>query len=127
MIPGVLETLAGLLGKLVVGKNVSALLRFREMLEPDCRHSRKAEQFRRFDATVAGDDAVVLVNQDRIVEPERLDAGGDLGDLLRAVGARVARVGVSAPGGRCSIVRVRITCLLFDERCRAIYLAEFRT
>ena len=49
---------AGLLGELVVGEDVGALLRLGQMLEPDARHGLEAELLRGFDAAVAGDDAV---------------------------------------------------------------------
>jgi hypothetical protein len=41
---------------------------------------------------VAGDDAVILVDQNRVVKAEGLDAGGDLGDLLRRMRPRVSAV-----------------------------------
>ena len=52
-----------------------------------------AELARRQDAPVAGDDAVLAVDQHRVGEAKLVDAAGDLRDLGVAVGPRVARVG----------------------------------
>jgi hypothetical protein len=77
----------------VVGEDVGPLLRLGEVLEPDRRHGVEAKHFGRLDPAMAGDDAAVLVDQDRIVEAERGDVCRDLGDLLCAMGAGVAGVG----------------------------------
>jgi hypothetical protein len=46
---------------------------------------------------VAGNDFVVIADQNRVVEAEPLDAVGDLADLLAGMGARVTAVGVRIP------------------------------
>ena len=56
-------------------------------------------QLRRFDAAVAGDDEAALVDEDRIVEAERLNALGDLADLPTRMCARVARVRLEGRDG----------------------------
>ena len=89
---------AGLLGELVVGKDVGAFLRVIEMLEPDARHGLVTEQLGSFDAAVAGDDAAVLVDQHGVVEPERLDARRDLSDLLRTVRPGIAVIRLQTAG-----------------------------
>jgi hypothetical protein len=61
------------------------------MLEPKGRHRGKTEQLRGLDPAVAGDDAVILVDEDGVVEAEGLDAGGD---LLRRMRSCVAAVGL---------------------------------
>ena len=81
----------GVLANAVVGQNVSPLLRFAEMVEHDHRNLIQAEFARRQEAPVAGDDPGVGVHQDRVVEPERRDAGGDLRDLFVRVRPGVAR------------------------------------
>src|SRR3546814_2239233 len=43
------------------------------------------------DPAVAGDDAVLVVDQDRVGEAEAGDAVGDLADLLLRMGPRVGR------------------------------------
>jgi hypothetical protein len=45
---------------------------------------------------VTGDDDAVLIDEDGIVEAERPDAGGNLGDLLGAMGAGVSAIGPKA-------------------------------
>ena len=57
---------AGLLGEAVVGEDVGALLRFAEVGELDHRHRGEAELARREHPSVAGDDAVVAVDQHRV-------------------------------------------------------------
>ena len=63
------------------------------MLKPQARHAWQPQRLGRFDASMAGDDATRLVDQNGIVEAELGDAGGDLRDLSGAMGARVAGVG----------------------------------
>ena len=63
---------AGLLGELVVGEDVGALLRLAHVLEPDDRNGLMPERLGRGDAAMSGDDDAVLVDQDRVVEAERL-------------------------------------------------------
>ena len=41
---------------------------------------------------MAGDHLALAIDQDRDIEPERLDAVGDLPDLLLAVAARIGRI-----------------------------------
>ena len=57
-----------------------------------------ADQLRRGEAAVAGDDTVVLVDQDRVCEAELPDGFGDLLDLLFRVGARVVGAGIEDSG-----------------------------
>lgn len=72
----------GFLGELVVGQDVGSLLCVVEMIEAHARHGLEPKRFGRFDAAMAGDDATILVDQDRVVESERLDARSDLRDLF---------------------------------------------
>ena len=78
---------ARFLGQSIVGKDVGTFFSFAEMFEPNDWHGLKTKKLGSLDATVAGDDDVVLVDQDRIVKAEGTDAGRNLCDLLRAVGA----------------------------------------
>jgi hypothetical protein len=48
-----------------------------------------AEKLRSGITAVTGDDPSILVDEDRVVESEGCDRGGDLRDLLLAVPARV--------------------------------------
>jgi hypothetical protein len=83
---------AGLQGDLVVGQDVRPLLRLAQVLEPDDRDLGEAQLARSEQTTVAGKDAGVLVDQDR-VGPTKLDhRRRDLIDLRLAVRARVALV-----------------------------------
>src|SRR5262249_34473142 len=63
-----------------------------EVGDLDARHLGQAELARRQHAAVAGDNAVLAVDQYRVGEPKLADAAGDLRDLGVAVGPRVARV-----------------------------------
>ena len=115
-----LEVPAGIQRDAVVGEHQLAPLHLGEPAQRDDRHLRQAEQARRGQAAVTGDDVAVLADQDRIGESERADAAGDLGDLRVAVGARVARrrnQPIERPelkprpaGGRGG-VRLRVRCL----------------
>ena len=58
------------------------------------RHLGHAQELGRFHPGVAGQDDVVLVHYNRYENPELLDGGGKQLDLLSAMGARVARVGL---------------------------------
>ena len=53
---------------------------------------------------VAGDNAVLFVDQHRVGEAKFAHRGGDLRDLLVAVRARVSGVGISAAHRRRTIV-----------------------
>jgi hypothetical protein len=83
---------AGVLGELVVGDYVGADLRLGEMLEPKRRNGRHSEELRRAYAPVARDHGIAAVDEDGIGEPERLDRGRDLADLLFGM-----RSGISLP------------------------------
>jgi hypothetical protein len=52
-----------------------------------------AKKLCRFKATVAGDNLLVLVDQDRCIEAEGLNAFGDCPDLQAAMLARILRIG----------------------------------
>lgn len=55
---------------------------------------------------MSGDDAVSVVDQDRVGEAEALDASGDLLDLLSRMGSGVATIGAQV-GGRKQLHRRR--------------------
>ena len=57
------------------------------------RHVEQAEGFRREDAAMASNQLPGLVDQHRHGPAPFADGGGDLLDLVRAVGARIAGVG----------------------------------
>ena len=78
---------------LVVGEHIGAALRRREVRQDDARHLVEAEQMRGEHPAVAGDNAVLFVDQHRVGEAKFADRGGDLRDLLVAVRARVSGVG----------------------------------
>jgi hypothetical protein len=84
----------GIEGELVVGDDVSPFLRLAEMLDPNGRHHLQAQSARRFDAAVAGDDHVRLIDEDRVGEAEFANRGRDLMNLLLRVNSRVARKGL---------------------------------
>ena len=72
----------GPIGELVVGQHVGPGLGLAQMFENYDRDLRKAEELGCFIPTVAGDDLPVLVDQDRCIESECLDAPGYRSDLL---------------------------------------------
>jgi len=57
------------------------------------RHGRHPEVARRLDAAMAGQDAVLPVDQEGIGEAEPTNAFGDLADLLSRMSAGIARPG----------------------------------
>ncbi len=81
---------AGILGKLVVGQDVGPSLGLAQMLEAHRWHVLQPQELCRFDPAVTGDDPVLAVDQHRIVEPELIDAVGDLAELTARVRACVA-------------------------------------
>src|SRR6266568_7196896 len=82
----------GLLGELVVGQDVGALIRLAQMREPVGRHRGDAEELGGFHATVTSDDLLVIIDQNRIAEAELRDAVGDLADLLLRMRPGIVRV-----------------------------------
>jgi len=79
--------------QLIVGDDERPHLVVAQVLEPDRRHVGNAEELRRADPAMAGDDAVRLINEDGIREPAALDRAGDLLQLLLGVRAGVALIG----------------------------------
>jgi hypothetical protein len=63
------------------------------MIQPNGGDTGEPEALGGLDPTVAGNDAIVTVDQDLIDEAELADRGRDLGDLLIGVGARVPGIG----------------------------------
>jgi hypothetical protein len=47
---------------------------------------------------MSGNDLVIVIDQNGVVEPETLDTARDLLDLLRGVGASIARIGAERVG-----------------------------
>ena len=74
-------------------RHIGAALHRREVRQDDARHLVEAEQMRAEHPAVAGDNAVLFVDQHRVGEAKFADRGGDLRDLLVAVRARVSGVG----------------------------------
>jgi hypothetical protein len=62
------------------------------VIEAQRRHLAPAELATGKKSPMTGDDVALTIDQDRNIEPERLDAGGDLPDLLLAVKPRVRGV-----------------------------------
>ena len=72
----------GLLGELVVGQDVGALIGVAQMRQLACGYCVDAEELGGFHAAVAGDDLLGIVHQDRVAEPKLLDALCNLANLL---------------------------------------------
>ena len=83
---------AGLLGELVVGQDIGALIGLAQVRQPAGRHCVDAEELGRFHAAVAGDDLLGIVDQDRVAEAELLDALCDLANLLLRMRAGIVWV-----------------------------------
>jgi hypothetical protein len=94
--PQDLRVPARLLGELVVGQDVGPALGLSEMGQLDDRDRLQAKHFGSLEPAMPGNDGALAIHQDRVGEAELADAVGDLADLLRAVGARVARIGPEA-------------------------------
>ena len=73
---------AGVFGELVVGKDVGPLLRLTHILDADNRHALNAKQPRGLEPAVAGDNAVLGIDQDRVGPPEGADPIRNLADLF---------------------------------------------
>ena len=71
--------------QLRVGEQVRLGLGRRQVVKQDGRDLVDAEQPSRFIPAVAGDNFVVLVDQDRRIEAERFDASGDRAYLRAAM------------------------------------------
>ena len=85
---------AGILGELVVGDHISADIRLAHARQLDGRDRHAAEQLRGRDTAMPGDDAVRIIDQDRIGESEPPDRRGDLLNLLCGMRARIACSGL---------------------------------
>ena len=85
---------AGVQGKLVVGQDVGAFFGRGEVREAQAGHRRHADRSGGKHPAVAGDDAVAVIDQDRVGEPVPLDRFRDLLDLFFRVRPCVARIGL---------------------------------
>ena len=63
------------------------------------RNLIKADNFGGFDAAVTGDDAVSVIDQNRVGKAKPPDSIGDLGNLLLGVRARVGRARLQGTHG----------------------------
>src|SRR5438132_826867 len=76
---------AGIEREPVIGNHKGPLLLLAEMLDPDYRDGLHAQELGSLEATVARNDLVIAVDQQRIVEAKFLDRGSNLLDLLLRV------------------------------------------
>ena len=81
------------LGQAIVRQHIGAALGRRQMAELDGWHLGQAELTRGEQPAVAGNDAAVAIDQDRVGKAELADGRGDLGDLRLEVGTRIAGIG----------------------------------
>src|SRR5208337_4107873 len=106
-------------GQAIVGDRKGPALGAGKMIETNGRDFVKPKKFRGEDASMAGDDIVLAVDENGHIEPEALDAAGDLTDLLLVVNAGVPGIGFQlldrevANGQKGSIRRV--LCRLGDR------------
>ena len=73
---------AGIQGELVVGEDIGAFLRLREVIENDHRHLGQANASGGEQASVSGQDSGSGVDQNRVGEAKFANTAGDLLDLL---------------------------------------------
>ncbi len=85
------------LGELVVRDDEGPDLLLGKMVEADRRNCRHAQLLGGAESSVAGDDGVGRVDQERAREPKLPYRVSDLADLLRRVGSRVPPTGRQAP------------------------------
>ena len=83
---------AGVQRELVVRDDVRALLRFGEVVQNNDGHLLELQLPGGKEPAVPGDDAAFGIHQDRVVETELGDAGGDLRDLRVRMRPRIPRV-----------------------------------
>ena len=62
------------------------------MLEADRRDHLDSQKLRCFDSTMTGNDLIIAINQDRVVESELVDRPSDLVLLLVGMNTRVTRI-----------------------------------
>ena len=94
---------AGIERQFVVSEDIGALLGPAQVLDLQTGHLGQAEECRCGHAPVTGQDGPRLVDQHRRGEAELPDAGGDLPDLLRGMGAGIACPRGEGRQGRCVI------------------------
>ncbi len=79
-------------GQAIVGDRKGPALGGGQMSETDGRDFGQAKKFRGEHASMAGDDIILAVDKNGHIEPEALNAAGDLTDLLLCVNAGVPGV-----------------------------------
>ena len=81
------------LGKLVVGQNIGPFLRGIEMRQRDDRNMGQSKLLRCQNTAMPGNDAILAINQYRVVEAKLPDGPGDPRDLRLRVRAGIPCVG----------------------------------
>jgi hypothetical protein len=116
---------AGVLGQLVVGKDIGPDLIARKMRELSDRHFKHAKLFGRLNTAVACDDGVVFGDEDGIAKAEAFYAFGNLVDLLLRMRPCVVGVGTSLSIGHdcsfggCIAFSIRVGLGIGERRCGA--------
>ena len=87
--PEQLAVPAGVQRQLVVGDDLGSLLRFAQAGKLDHRHLAHPELAGRQHPAVAGDDAVLAIDQDRVGPAELADGGRDLRHLRVGMRSRL--------------------------------------
>jgi hypothetical protein len=82
---------AGLFGDAVVCNHIGADLGLAHVCETDRRHGLEAELLGRLDPAMAGNDAIIAIDQHRVRKTELPDGVDDLADLRLGVRTRIAR------------------------------------
>lgn len=84
----------------VIGQHIGPLGVGRQVRQGDGRHSLQTGGARRFEPGLAGEDFILLADDDRRDEAESLDRGLEAADLLSRMAAGVRRLNVRSLTGR---------------------------
>ena len=84
---------AGIQRKLVVGEHIGAPFLCAQVRKPDGRNGCQSQFLGRHQPSMAGDDLVMVADENRIRKAEPRDAVGDLAHLLLRVPTSVAGIG----------------------------------
>jgi len=90
---------AGIFGEPIIGNHISANLSLAHGRQSHGRDLIQADGFGGFDAAVASNDAVSVIDQDRVSKTEPPDGIGDLDNLLLGVGTGISRAGLQVSQG----------------------------
>jgi len=104
---------AGIQRELVVRDHVGSALCLAEMRQADRWDPLEPQELRRFDPPMAGDDLMLVANEDGIGEAKPLDAGRNLLELPLGMGPGIASVRTKRTGADVLEVHAEVDCCSF--------------